>query len=276
MLVNVTAGDITLVCQNGACPAQLGQPDSSQETSLTYPDNGSTASKSVNTKLLIILLAAVVAPAGIALCATGIAAAVIYKRRKRKREEEDGESQAKAGKVTRLHKHHDGAVAGRQWQESLEGSQARQRPRTIWKSTDGAGIANPVGLSAGNPWIASAGPAELERLSNAGSSSHSSRQNSPEENKWFSEHRDAEGNAVQQLRPGETGFGSMPGGFGAMVTLPPARDSVYGGQLAGLEHPVPGAAAGHAGPAGIWQAARRSLAGSVAGIASALAHPFSR
>lgn len=100
-----------------------------------------------------------------------------------------------------------------------------------------------------------------------------------------------DGTCVQPLQPGETGFGSMPGGiarFGAgglprypsidftagMVTLPPARDSMdLSSQLqratrGSIDWSVmepPHAAAAHG-------TAKWSMAGSLAGMATSVAH----
>lgn len=124
---------------------QLGQQQAGGKDPKTYLDDGEIA-KYVNMRLIIILLAALAAPVGVAFCATGIAAAIICKRRRKKEEEDEDEKQ---GKLKRLHKHRDGAVAGRQNNESLEGSKVHQRAKPIWRSSDGSGPVDPIAMSAG-------------------------------------------------------------------------------------------------------------------------------
>jgi hypothetical protein len=213
-------------------------------------------------KLLIILLAALVAPAGLAICATGVAAVVMKRRRKQKEDE-----QAREARLKRLHKHRDGQVAGRQEQEmqlQLEGR--RQGVKQSWRSVDGTSWV---------PGIAP-GPAMLRR-SNAGSVNGSDELTegdlalqqqqslSQQQSLQGLQYCQSAGTSIERLQPGETGFGSMPGGvmnrFAAMVTLPPGRDSVDGFTVAESSFSAAARPRGN----------RWSLAGSVAGMASSVA-----
>jgi hypothetical protein len=189
-------------------------------------------------RLLIIVLAALVAPAGLAICATGIAAVILKKRRKEKEDE-----QAQEARLERLHKRKDGQIAGRQENElQLEG---RQGVKQSWRSMDGTS------------WFPGVSPSPaVVRRSNAGGSVSGSDEFTNGDLALQQQQQQVMSSSIERLQPGETGFGSMPGGvnrFVAMVTLPPARDSLDG---FGVERS---------------KGSRWSLAGSVAGMASSVA-----
>lgn len=163
--------------------------------SSTVPADDAATNSATNPKLVTIVLAAVLAPAGVAMCATGLVGAILY--RKRHRDDQQQTNKEKKGKLARLHKHHDGAVTGRQ----------KQLPRSKGTHHSSNTLAE----------------AELE-LSNPGSRKNSG-QDTADEGLAAANLR-AMRTAVERVRPGETGFGSMPGSHEAMITLPPRRDSV--------------------------------------------------
>lgn len=179
------SGDIVLICQDGKCPLGLaGQ-------SGTFGGPAATG-KAASSKLMVILVSALVAPAGLAVCATGIAAVVLRRRRKRATEEEAAGGTNGTSGTRRRRGHRPKREA------QLEGRAGAQE---IWSSTDGV------------PWPPTAGSNVLYS-SNAGSDESSSS---------------GGGNNVLRLQPGETGFGSMPGGiFQSVAMLPPPRDSIDG------------------------------------------------
>lgn len=232
-------GDITLICQGGQCPVPptnlggMGETGGQQGQSVGKAQ-GATGS-ALNLSLLAIILIAVCVPAGLALCAAGVAAGVLRRRKKQKEKDAGSAKKDERGK---------------------------QGSKESWRSTDGVSR-SPI-----------ARPAMLRR-SNAGSGN-----GSPED---FS--TDGQGTSVERVQPGETGFGSMPGGlfrFGStqlmrggsiewpanMPTLPPARDSMD-------------LAAARARGSIDWsvvqedrsnRGAKWSVAGSLAGMATSMAH----
>jgi hypothetical protein len=224
-------GDIVLICLNGICPPSLtGIPGQAETPDGTQTQLGNSAQSPISaasgSKLLVILLAALVAPAGLAICATGIAAAVLRKRRK----QSDDEQARDATKQKPTNN-----MAGQDHHDELQ-LQGRQGVKQSWRSADGTS------------WVPGATPSPaVLRRSNAGGST---------------ELTDADlalqqGTSIERLQPGETGFGSVYGGRSggaAMVTLPPARDSVDGCVVERS------------------RGSRWSLAGSVAGVASSISN----
>lgn len=237
-------GDITLVCQDGQCPSALTGPGQAQNPLQGVPaaaggtssPGGTAAVPGTPLNIKVVVVAALVAPAGLALLGIGVAAAVIRRRRRQK-------EKAEAVDTARLQKQRSGrppGLQGPQPQGGLVGA------RTIWRSTDGS-----------PQWGPQAGPAALRRSTGV----HSD----------FDDSSDGQacppnglGTLVEGVRPGETGFGSMPGGFGGPgAILPPARDSAagFGFELEHTGHAVHGAGGN-----------RWSLAGSLAGMATTVAH----
>jgi hypothetical protein len=181
--------------------------------------------------LLNVLLIALVAPAGLAVCAAGAAVVVLRRRRKQK-----GQQASKDGLKQGVASKQEGPVT---------------RPAMLLRRS-------------------------LNCSETGGRSSVS-----------------GDGTCVQQLQPGETGFGSMPGSISrlggglsrypsiefsaGMVTLPPARDSMdLSSQLqratrGSIDWSVvePSHAHAHAPHA---PHAKWSMAGSIAGMASSVAH----
>lgn len=208
-------GDITLVCQDGRCPQSLTGLAAADAAGLG--SEAAAAAAPANMKLVVILVAVLV-PAGLAVCAAGVAAVVLRKRRRQKEEK-----QGNKGRPERPKKH----------QDAHDLSEGRQGVKQSWRSGDGGRTG--------------ASPAVLCR-SNAGS----------DDGEYSNGDLNSHGTNVEQLQPGETGFGSMAGGtnqrFGAMVTLPPTTDSLDGFST---EH-----ASGRP---------RWSLAGSLAGMANSVA-----
>jgi hypothetical protein len=223
-------GDIVLICWNGVCPPSLtGIPGQAETPDGTQTQLGNSAqaqlSAASGSKLLVILLAALAAPAGLAICATGIAAAVLRKKRKQKDDE-----QAQAAKLKQPNN-----VPAQDRHDELQ-LQGRQGVKQSWRSADGTS------------WVPGAAPSPaVLRRSNAGGST---------------ELTDADlalqqGTSIERLQPGETGFGSVYGGRNggaAMVTLPPARDSIDGCVVERS------------------RGSRWSLAGSMAGVASSISN----
>jgi hypothetical protein len=225
-------GDIVLICANGVCPASLtGIPGQAETPDPTQPgDSAQTPiSAASGSRLVVILLAALVAPAGLAICATGVAAAILRKRRKQKEDE-----QARDAK----HKRSNNSLTA---QEQELGLQGRTGVKQSWRSVDGASWVPGAALSR----------AVLRRSDAGGSAELTDAAD-------LALQQGAIATSVERLQPGETGFGSVCGavrGGAAMVTLPPARDSIDGGGV--LERSRGG---------------RWSLAGSVAGMASSISH----
>ncbi|WIA18832.1 hypothetical protein OEZ85_003511 [Tetradesmus obliquus] len=247
------SGDITLICLNGVCPPSLTGLPGVAET----PDSGETGGSGqtqnpvgavTGMRLLIILLAALVAPAGLAICATGVAAVVLKRRRKEKEDE-----QARDARLKRLHTHKEGQIAGRQEQQQQQQQQelqlqGRQGVKQSWRSVDGGDASWVPGVSPS--------PAVLRRSTAGGSYSGSDEFTDANLALQQQQQEAIASSSIERLQPGETGFGSMPGGvnrFAAMVTMPPGRDSMDG---FGVERS---------------RGSRWSLAGSVAGMASSVA-----
>jgi hypothetical protein len=209
------SGDIVLFCQDGNCPLGLGGQSGT-------PGGPAAMGKAASSRLMVILVSALVAPAGLAICATGIAAVVLRHRRKRAAEQEAAGGTGETGGTRRRR----GRRPRREAQ--LEGRAGTQE---IWRSTDGV------------PWPANTSSNALYS-SNAGSDESSSS---------------GGGNHVLRLQPGETGFGSMPGGmFQPVAMLPPPRDSVDG----------PGS---HEGQSSGYNRRRWSIASSLTGMATNVA-----
>lgn len=206
-------GDIVLVCSDGRCPAGFTNTSQSIAPATEAPASG------VSPQLLVIILAAVMAPIALAVCATGAAVVVLRKRRR-----EDGQQAGGAGEKPN-HEQKHGELAGR--------SGLRQG----WRRGEGA---------SPRP---TAGPAVLRRSSDDNTDVHSAVQ-----------YMSGPVTSVERVQPGETGFGSMPGdssNYGAMVVLPPARDSLdlFGPEVPAAPHPN----------------RRRSFVGSLTGMAASLA-----
>lgn len=102
------SGDIIVVCQAGQCPEP---PPSQGGVSETPTDEGQAGagsqgsapagSASPKMSLLNVLLIALVAPAGLALCAAGAAVAVLRRRQLKEKMQEPKEEPQQAGRVTR-------------------------------------------------------------------------------------------------------------------------------------------------------------------------------
>jgi hypothetical protein len=248
-VVTLDDGDITLVCQACQRPSGLtgGGPLSGQPESPAAGGRDTTGSKaapgSTAVSIKMIIIAALVAPTGLALIVVG-ALAVVMKRRKKQKEDASDSTQDEK----RLHKHKSGRP-GRPGHPELQ-----QGVKHSWRSTDG-----------GDSWYPRAGPATLRRSTNGASWNGSNESTDGEASPPH-----GHGTQVEGLQPGETGFGSMPGGiYRPGAILPPTRDSMdlYAG------HGRPGMpVAGHRPPASGARGNRWSLAGSLAGMATSVAN----
>ncbi|KAF6250697.1 hypothetical protein COO60DRAFT_1629462 [Scenedesmus sp. NREL 46B-D3] len=206
-------GDIVLICLNGVCPPSLtGKPGQGETPGSTQDKPAGSVldlfSAFSGTRPQIILLAALLVPAGLAICATGIVAVVLRKRRKQKEEE-----QAREG--TNKRKRADDQPTERQEQQlQLEG---RQSIKPVWRSADGTS------------WVpGTTQSSALLRRSSIGTSINGSGAFTDAD---LALQLGPQGTSVERLQPGETGFGSNPGNvsrFAAMAALPPSRDSADG------------------------------------------------
>ncbi|KAF6257103.1 hypothetical protein COO60DRAFT_1461341 [Scenedesmus sp. NREL 46B-D3] len=206
-------GDIVLICLNGVCPPSLtGKPGQGETPGSTQDKPAGLVldlfSAFPGTRPQIILLAAILVPAGLAICATGIVAVVLRKRRKQKEEE-----QAREG--TNKRKRADDQPTERQEQQlQLEG---RQSLKPVWRSADGTS------------WVpGTTQSSALLRRSSIGTSINGSGAFTDAD---LALQLGPQGTSVERLQPGETGFGSNPGNvsrFAAMAALPPSRDSADG------------------------------------------------
>jgi hypothetical protein len=224
-------GDIVLICLNGVCPPSLtGIPGQTETPDGTHTQPGNSAETPISaasgSKLMIILLAALVAPAGLAICATGVAAVVLRKRRKQKDDEQARDTNHARSNVPAHDQHNELQLQG------------RHGVKQSWRSADGTS------------WVpgATPSPAVLRRSrSNAGGSTELTD----------ADRALQQGTSIERLQPGETWFGSVYGGRNggaAMVTLPPARDSIDGCVVERS------------------RGSRWSLAGSMAGVASSISN----
>jgi hypothetical protein len=212
--------------------------------------------------LLKVLLIALVVPAGLALCATGIAAAVLRRRRKQKEKQQQPAKAATRKNIKRP----GGALRHRVGEEDLQ-LEGKQGTKESWRSVDGTS------------WVPGASPAALPRLrrSNNGNSCNGSDEYTDAD---LALQNHGQGTSVERLQPGETAFGSMPGGINRLVgmaapartgsidwsaaMLPPTRDSFDLQRGASIEW------SGTARPHG----AKWSMAGSLAGMATTMANVF--
>jgi hypothetical protein len=232
-------GDITLVCQAGQCPAVLsGVPEQAGNSAAAKPASGQAA-PSTPLNIKVIIIAALAAPTGLAVCALGIFAAVMHRRKKREREAAEAGADDPADK--RPHK--------RSPRRPDPQSEGKQGVKQSWRSTDGGVI-----------WGPRASPATLRRSTNGASCSGSNESTDGEVSPPYGHH---DGTPVEGLQPGETGFGSMPGGFyrsGAI--LPPRTDSLdlYGPPERTTSNVLQG-----------MRGNRWSLTGSLAGMAATMA-----
>jgi hypothetical protein len=264
-------GDITLICQGGTCPTTapgpVGQAGGSQGQG-EVPEAPAVAGKgqaggAVGAMSLVnVLLIALVVPAGLALCATGVAAAVLHRRRKQQKKQHQPAKALTQKNIKRpgcAHRHRVG-------EEDLQ-LEGKQGAKESWRSVNGMS------------WVPGAGPAAVPRLrrSTNGASCNGTAEYTDAD---LALQHHGQGTNVERLQPGETGFGSMPGGVNRLLgmaapartgsidwsaaMLPPTRDSFDLQRGGSIEW------SGATRPHG----AKWSMAGSLAGMASTMASMF--